>query len=174
MWHKCTPQNTAFSSIWLIAIIAEATKNECIIERHLGDFAIHCEDRSWFYQNGLISTIWLSYKTLISILCSSLSVRPSIYHSWSMPKWFNIIEMMFALYDGAMLDAHSLFHTLQYAELVNFSNKIPKPDGSFHINSTNDHCSPLQKVIIFGYVQHDCKEHVTQNLSILAWILCEL
>ena len=41
--RKCCPKNLVFSDVSLMAILAEVTENECIIERHLCD---PCKKRS--------------------------------------------------------------------------------------------------------------------------------
>ena len=101
--QKCSPKNLVFSNIWPMAIYAEITANECIIKRHLRiiDASLICVEAFLkvslccrFDRNGPTSTIWLV----------GPSIRPS--HWRSTPDRFNShIEMPFALYDRAIIDA---------------------------------------------------------------------
>ena len=107
---KCSPKNLVSSDMSLMAIFAETTENERIIERHLRD--IHplldydASDsqsiRSRFDRSGPTSAIWLQSVRSSACLsvCRTHDPRLKIQH----------IEMPFALYDRAILhlDARSL------------------------------------------------------------------
>ena len=91
--QKCSPKNVVFGYIWLMAIFAEVTENECIIERHLRiiDASLACD--------GAFSTSESHFMLSIEMGLPygfSLTVRPSIClsHSWSTPKRFNMLKCL--------------------------------------------------------------------------------
>jgi len=97
--QKCSLKNLVFSCIWPVAIFAEVTENECIIERHLHitDALLICVGACSMSESHTVLSIWLKwacqhYMVLVCRFKSVLSVCLS--HSWSMPKRFTISKCL--------------------------------------------------------------------------------